>query len=112
MTPEPALPRADGLRFLRRVVFLLCLAVVALSLLLALAFVSITESRRDALRITCRQQNERHDETIRVLDERIAQLPDSQQVRAAQSRQYTVALIEALSPKFPDCDARAEQLVP
>lgn len=71
----------------------------------------IQESRRDAVIISCRQQNERHDRTIRQLDRNIAGLPRGpERLRARQRRDSTVSLIDALVPKT-DCKQRAEMLV-
>lgn len=47
----------------------------------------------------CRQTNQRHDDTIRVLDARIAVLRDGQRTRAEANRSATIALIQALAPK-------------
>lgn len=106
------LPRADGLRFLRRVVFSLCVAVIVLAVLLVVALLSISSSRKEGVRLNCAQQNERHDTTIRRLDALIADIPPGspRRIRAEEGRAGTVALIDALAPKF-DCDKRADQLV-
>lgn len=63
----------------------------------------------------CDQTNERHDNTVKELDARLAlaklKLPPAQQKRVAESRDFTVALIDALAPTHPDCAAYARELV-
>jgi hypothetical protein len=75
-------------------------------------FVSIKDSRRDAIERTCREQNERHDKAIAKLDQIIAELPPGPRKRdAEQRRPGTILLIDALAPK-KDCEERAKRLVP
>jgi hypothetical protein len=57
---------------------------------------------QDQRLLSCRQANERHDTTLRVLDERIAGLPPGGRARAEASKAFTIALIEAIAPRR-DC---------
>lgn len=71
----------------------------------------IQDSRRDGVRISCREQNERHDSVIVTLDSLIADMPAGERRdRAQQSRAATVLLLEALAPRR-DCEQRTRQLV-
>ena len=71
----------------------------------------IQESRREAIIISCEQQNERHDQTVRQLDRNIADIPPGPRKRRARvSRDHTVALIDALVPTT-DCEHRADRLI-
>ena len=64
------------------------------------------------MRINCAQQNMRHDRTIARLNALVAEIPlgSPRRARAEKGKAGTVALIDALAPKF-DCDKRADQLV-
>ena len=68
------------------------------------AAVEIQSQRVAAVRMSCQDQNRRHDETIATLDKLIAQVPGSRRQRAKESRNSTVLLINALAPKR-DCEA-------
>ena len=71
----------------------------------------INAGRRDVLVRSCREQNRRHDNTIRKLDGLIADLPPGRRrERAKAGRASTVALIEALAPKR-QCVKRADRLL-
>lgn len=52
----------------------------------------------------CEAQNRRHDQAVVTLDRLIAEIPPENQSRAVETRNFTVALIDALVPKR-DCDA-------
>lgn len=105
------LPRANGLRSLRGVVLVNSVAIAVSLALFVVALLEVQDSRRDSVRITCEQQNLRHDRTIAALDELIAQIRDpARRLRALEGRSNTVALIDALAPRF-DCAKRAELLV-
>lgn len=59
--------------------------------------------RRNTIYDQCRDQNFRHDDTIERIDHRIAVLPPgSERDRAVVSRDFTVALVDALAPRR-DC---------
>jgi len=60
----------------------------------------IQESRMEL----CLATNERHDATIRTLDELIRKLPADRRARARENRTSTVALLEAIAPRR-DCKA-------
>jgi len=64
------------------------------------------QQQHDAILGNCLEQNTRHDETIRALDDAIAGLPPDRRQRAQANRDNTVALIDALAPKR-DCRALA-----
>lgn len=85
--------------------------VVALSLLAQQDTLNkIQQSRVEIGRESCRAQNDRHDATIRKLDELVAALPPGPRKRQAEeSRAGTVQLIEALAPRR-DCGALVEQI--
>lgn len=74
----------------------------------------IQDSRRDAIRVQCEQQNDRHDRTLAALDHVLAQrLRDAGPVerqRLQTGRASTVLLIEALAP-HQDCRRRVRQLI-
>jgi len=57
--------------------------------------------------LVCELQNERHDNSIRTLDELIAKLPPKQRAQARAQRNANVVLISALVPKQP-CRALVE----
>jgi hypothetical protein len=88
------------------------LAIAALLVLVAILFGVVIEraddiqdSRVAFTAESCRQQNMRHDVTIRKLDQLIADLPPgTQKRRARRGRESTVALIDALAPER-DCRA-------
>lgn len=84
-------------------VFVVLIAAMAAVVVLALAHAdsAIDAIQRSRLEL-CRQQNERHDHTIRTLDKQIAKLPPKERRRAIRQRAGTVALINALAPKR-DC---------
>lgn len=85
--------------------------VYSLVIVLGVAgFLSIQDSRRDAIVRTCTEQNIRHDRTVAKLDHLIAKQPAEPD--AEQRRKSTVALIDTLAPKIKDCARRAERLVP
>jgi len=73
----------------------------------------IQAERRTNIARACRDQNGRHDRTVRELDRLIAQLPVDQRARARRVRDANVALIDALAP-HQDCaalvDAGAREL--
>lgn len=103
---SPDSPRPSKIRAAWRVMSALGVLLGAAAILLTAVKWSRTD---DAIRAVqqsrveaCQQSNERHDNTVRVLDERIRQLPSAQRKRAEAGRAATVALIEALSPKR-DC---------
>lgn len=105
-------PRADGLRVIRMVLGVLVVAVVALAVLVAVAFSSINGARTETVVRSCQDSNARHDNTIRRLDQRAARLKAEHPGQAAQierSRVFTVSLIDQLSPKT-DCTRRARRL--
>lgn len=64
---------------------------------------SIQAQRANSIVTNCRETNRRHDNTLRKLDEVIAQIPPGpERVRAEQNKPSTVLLIDALVPK-QDC---------
>lgn len=73
----------------------------------------IQASRAESIRLTCVQQNERHDRSIAtldaIIDARLRQAPQ-ERGRLEASRATTRTLIRALVPK-EDCDARVSRLV-
>jgi hypothetical protein len=73
----------------------------------------IKQSRKSSIITSCREQNERHDKTLAVLDvvygvESRALAPMQRQ-EAGQTQKVTVLLVNALAP-VKNCQARAEQL--
>lgn len=70
---------------------------------------AVQTSREDATRSNCEQQNSRHDDTIKNLDAGLAAVPPDQRQQAAQTRAFTITLIDALVPK-QDCDERVRAL--
>lgn len=66
--------------------------------------------RRTTIIRSCNDQNARHVETIRTLDNLIAKLPPSQRAQANRSKQFTVLLINALAP-VQDCEKLADRLL-
>jgi hypothetical protein len=70
---------------------------------------AIQASRVEVAKDNCRSQNERHDNTVRQLDNRIAELSGRERARADRNRDFTVSLIEALAPKR-NCKALVEQI--
>lgn len=71
----------------------------------------IQQSRAASVRLTCQEQNARHDRTIATLDQVIGKLPPgTERDRAARNRQSTILLIDALAPKR-DCEAWVRRLV-
>lgn len=71
----------------------------------------IQQSRHEAVVRTCREQNARHNRTIKKLDSLIAREGNAARGRRArQRRDSTVALIDALVPK-KNCKQRADALV-
>lgn len=78
-------------------VLISCLSVVVVIALFRSddAIREIQQSRLDF----CRQQNARHDGTVRVLDRQIQHFPPRARMRAIRQRAGTVALIDALAPK-------------
>jgi len=70
-------------------------------------------SRESSVRVTCREQNDRHDQTIATLDRLLEQADrDATAQRRRQLREgraSTVLLIDALAPKR-DCEQRVRQL--
>lgn len=71
--------------------------------------VAIQMSRIEIVRSSCEEGNKRHDATIKALDKRIREVSKtatpSQRARIQASRASTIALINALAPRF-DCAAR------
>lgn len=83
------------------------------------AAVQQIQTEREAnIERACLDQNERHDDTIKELDLRLslATLADpfmaaTARIQIKQSRDFTVALIDALAPRR-DCAAVKAQLIP
>jgi hypothetical protein len=71
---------------------------------------AIQGERAHNILASCLQANERHDRAITVFDAQIARLSAEQRANARASREFTVALIEALSPKR-DCRALVSRQV-
>lgn len=71
----------------------------------------IQAERVDSILRSCRDENQRHDATIRRLDDLIHRLPPAKRTRAVQSRAGTVLLINALAPRR-DCSLLARAEVP
>lgn len=94
--------------YLRAFTLLFIATIVAVVLL----FHQINVERHDNVLRACQADAKRYDDTVAELDERLAKLPPEQQPQAQQSRDFTVALIERLSPKVEDCDALADKQVP
>lgn len=74
----------------------------------------IQASRAESIRLTCEQQNERHDRALAALDSIVARrLGDASPVerrRLQASRATTATLIVALVPR-EDCERRVRRLV-
>jgi hypothetical protein len=65
---------------------------------------AIQQSRLDFIRIRCIEQNKRHDNTIKELNNIISNLPPGERLDIArQNKPGTVLLINALAP-IRDCD--------
>jgi len=70
----------------------------------------VQQSRVEVTRTNCLAQNNRHDATVRKLDQLIADIPPgARRRRAERGRASTVALIDALAPKR-DCKAVVDQV--
>lgn len=74
----------------------------------------IQDERALSIILNCEAQNQRHDQTINVLDQRIneakrGQTPQRQKEIQA-SRDYTALLVDALVPKL-DCEEEARKRV-
>ena len=86
-------------------------SVFVISALVAscLNYNGIQDSRRDAIRNACEEQNERNRETIAQLDALLLTLrnnpevPQAEKDRSQRNRQGTILLIEALAPS-QNCD--------
>lgn len=79
-----------------------------------LAIRLIQTSRYDATKRSCLEQNERHDGTIKTLDEQLkvaVALRPKQAKEIQQSRSFTVLLIDALAPRRPSCVKYADDRV-
>jgi hypothetical protein len=87
--------------------------LLAIATFLAL-YSQIQASRAESVRISCVEQNERHDGAIATLDTVIAAATEDatpERIRQLeQSRASTVLLIEAVVPKR-NCEARVDELV-
>lgn len=70
----------------------------------------VQQSRRDSVRSSCREQNERHDSTVKTLDGLLKAAPDSAQEQIKQTRAFTVILIDTLVP-VRNCEERVRQLI-
>ena len=84
-----------------RDIWLLVISVLALWAVIAVLDQSddIQQQRADTIWSDCVMTNQAHDNTIRALDQIIAELPADQRAEAEASRDSTVLLIEALAPK-------------
>lgn len=82
---------------------------------LALVVATIQQEREANIGRSCVDQNTRHDNTIRELDARLElasqTLSPAQRAQLEQSRDFTVALIDALAPRR-DCAAVKAQQIP
>lgn len=70
----------------------------------------IQAARAESIRFSCEEQNDRHDATIRKLDELIAKSPPERRAEAQERRAGTVLLINALAPER-DCERRVRLLL-
>lgn len=59
----------------------------------------IQQQRYDTTYANCVDQNRRNLKTIKTLNNEINQLPASERLRAAQSKEFTILLVQALVPK-------------
>lgn len=94
--------------YLRAFTLLFIATIIAVVLL----FHQINVERHDNVKRNCETDARRFDETVKELDDRIAKAPPERQAEAQESRDFTVALIQRLSPKVDDCDALADKQVP
>lgn len=99
---SPVYPRARPWRLLLLATALVASAALVMSPILYLRTVDALHQAHENRVDVCRDVNARHDAAIRKLDDLIAELPKAQRRRAAAGRKYTVALIEALTPRR-DC---------
>lgn len=100
----------------QRRVFVVLNVVAAIAFAVLFYFVheqgqTIQRERRAAVIRACQDTNERHRNTIRTLDQRIAKLPPKQRAQAMNGRDFTVQLINALAP-LQDCEKLADRVVP
>lgn len=111
-------PRAGGLRLIRFVLVALCISAVAQSAATILLWQSngarvaqINNERAANVLRSCREVNQRHDNTIRALDE-LLKRADRQATpeQIERSRASTTLLIDALAPKR-SCDLLVRQQV-
>lgn len=112
--------------------FFLALALV----FIVVGFLAIQSSRRETIIRSCEESNMRHDRTLHEYDRvllvrlthtsvdastdpkvverqlvaKIASLPRDQRSQVDQGRTFIRLIIDQLSPKRPDCSARAERL--
>lgn len=73
--------------------------------------VRIQQERAATAWRNCKDQNARHDNTIRKLDKILARVPADRRARAQSARQANVELINALAPKR-NCLAVVRRTVP
>jgi hypothetical protein len=76
---------------------------------------AVQVSRRAAIIDACHESNRRYDNTVAAIDvlmtNRLREAPSpKERKRLRQSRKSTVLLIKQLTPKYPDCEKRADEL--
>lgn len=76
----------------------------------AYLYTRIQAERSHNIVSNCRDVNDRHDATIRKLDELVASRPVDERDRARRNRAGTVALLNAIVPKR-DCAALVDRQV-
>lgn len=112
----------DGLRFLRKMMVLLAIGMLANTALGATAILigvsrnnarinDIQRERASATRRGCLDVNRRHAATVRELDVQIARLRGDRRRRAELNRRGTTELIAALAP-HRNCDEFVKSVVP
>lgn len=89
--------------------------MVIISGLVLYALVQQQHSRWDATVDACLETNARHDNTINSLNEQVEKLKPTmtaeQQKNLERNVNANIALINALVPKTPDCEALADERV-
>lgn len=71
---------------------------------------AIQAERARSIRMSCEDQNRRHDSTIKTIDKLISKLPPDRRAAAKSSRASTILIINALAPK-QNCNYLVKNLV-
>lgn len=86
------------------------LAAIAYTVTVSL---SVQAAREYSIRLSCQEQNERHDNVIRQLDsiyaDALKKATPKERAQINEGRAPTLLLIDALAPKR-DCEKRVQQL--